>query len=130
MAGLAAGRGVRGAACAERCPGTPTGRNGSTHDAGPERALARGNAGATDARCLLDAELQRYQLDASKLALVGFSQGTMMALHVGLRRRVAPAAIVGFSGVLVGPEHLGEAQARTPKANARRSFSCMATKIR
>ena len=47
--------------------------------------------------------------------LVGFSQGTMMALHVGLRRRVAPAAIVGLSGVLVGPEHLGEASARSAK---------------
>ena len=34
----------------------------------------------------LDAELARLGLPASKLALVGFSQGTMMALHVGLRR--------------------------------------------
>ena len=38
----------------------------------------------------------------------------MMALHTGLRRSRAPAAIVGFSGVLVGPEHLGEATARSP----------------
>src|SRR5450759_3774644 len=34
----------------------------------------------------LDAELARRQLPPSALALVGFSQGTMMALHVGLRR--------------------------------------------
>ena len=34
----------------------------------------------------LDAELKRRNLPASALALVGFSQGTMMALHVGLRR--------------------------------------------
>jgi len=60
----------------------------------------------------LDAELQRLGLDDSRLALVGFSQGTMMALHVGLRRRLAPAAIIGFSGMLVGPEHLTEAEAR------------------
>ena len=33
-----------------------------------------------------------------------FRQGTMMALHVGLRRAVAPAAIVGYSGMLVVPE--------------------------
>ncbi len=56
----------------------------------------------------LDAELQRHGLDDSRLALVGFSQGTMMALHAGLRRRAAPAAIVGYSGVLVGEEHLKE----------------------
>jgi phospholipase/carboxylesterase len=47
--------------------------------------------------------LARHQLQPSALALVGFSQGTMMALHVGLRRAVAPAAIVGYSGVLVTP---------------------------
>jgi phospholipase/carboxylesterase len=51
----------------------------------------------------LDAELQSHKLPPEALALVGFSQGTMMALHVGLRRAVAPAAIVGFSGLLVAP---------------------------
>jgi phospholipase/carboxylesterase len=60
----------------------------------------------------LDAELARLGLDESLLSLVGFSQGTMMALHVGLRRRRAPASILGYSGVLVGPEHLNEAVAR------------------
>jgi phospholipase/carboxylesterase len=49
----------------------------------------------------LDAELARHTLPPSALALVGFSQGTMMALHVGLRRATAPAAIVGYSGILV-----------------------------
>ena len=49
----------------------------------------------------LDAELQRRNLPPSALALVGFSQGTMMALHVGLRRAVAPLAMVGYSGLLV-----------------------------
>jgi phospholipase/carboxylesterase len=52
----------------------------------------------------LDAELSRRNLPPSALALVGFSQGTMMALHVGLRRPAAAAAIVGYSGMLVVPE--------------------------
>lgn len=52
----------------------------------------------------LDAELARRKLPPSALALVGFSQGTMMALHVGLRRAAAPAAIVGYSGMLVLPK--------------------------
>jgi phospholipase/carboxylesterase len=51
----------------------------------------------------LDAELNRHKLPPSALALVGFSQGTMMALHVGLRRAGGPAAIVGYSGLLVLP---------------------------
>ncbi len=53
----------------------------------------------------LDAELGRRKLPPSALALVGFSQGTMMALHVGLRRTQAPAAIVGYSGMLVLPNN-------------------------
>jgi phospholipase/carboxylesterase len=59
----------------------------------------------------LEAELASHNLPGSKLALVGFGQGTMMALHIGLRRQTAPAAIVGFSGMVVteegkGPESL------------------------
>ncbi|MGZ8325757.1 MAG: alpha/beta hydrolase, partial [Rhodoplanes sp.] len=52
----------------------------------------------------LDKELQGRNLPPTALALVGFSQGTMMALHVGLRRAVAPAAIVGYSGIFVMPD--------------------------
>jgi phospholipase/carboxylesterase len=67
----------------------------------------------------LDRELARYSLPASSLALVGFSQGAMMALHVGLRRQAAPAAIIGYSGLLVledgkGPESLKEARSKPP----------------
>ena len=61
------------------------------------------NAAAPILNRFLDNELQRHKLPASALALVGFSQGTMMALHVGLRRAAPPAAIVGYSGLLVLP---------------------------
>ena len=63
----------------------------------------------------LDHELAKHKLTANRLALVGFSQGTMMALHAGLRRSTPPAAIVGFSGVIAGPERLAaELQCRPP----------------
>ena len=61
------------------------------------------NAAGPGLAAFLDAELARRSLPGSALALVGFSQGTMMALHVGLRRAQAPAAIVGYSGMLVTP---------------------------
>jgi phospholipase/carboxylesterase len=61
------------------------------------------NAAAPGLNAFLDAELARRGLTDSALALVGFSQGTMMSLHVGLRRATAPAAIVGYSGMLVTP---------------------------
>lgn len=61
---------------------------------------------APQLHAFIDAELARLSLDPSRLALVGFSQGTVMALHLGLRRAVAPAAVLGFSGGLVGAEKL------------------------
>jgi phospholipase/carboxylesterase len=68
----------------------------------------------------LDAELARHKLPPQALALVGFSQGTMMSLHVGLRRAVPPVAIVGYSGLFVIPDKAepavvkGEIKARPP----------------
>jgi len=61
-------------------------------------------AAAPALNAFLDAELKRHNLPPESLALVGFSQGTMMALHIGLRRAVVSAAIVGYSGMLVVPE--------------------------
>jgi len=62
-----------------------------------------------------DAELQEAALPPERLALVGFSQGTLMALHVGLRRATPPAAVLGFSGGLAGADKLeDEITARPP----------------
>ncbi|MFN3655789.1 MAG: alpha/beta hydrolase [Pseudolabrys sp.] len=78
------------------------------------------NAAAPTLNAFLDVELKRRNLPASKLALVGFSQGTMMSLHVGLRRSEPMAAIVGYSGMLVVPEDVdpdafaGEIHSRPP----------------
>jgi phospholipase/carboxylesterase len=89
----------------EPCAGAPMGRQWFplTFRDPNERWRGVCHAGPTlDA--FLDAELARHNLGPDKLALVGFSQGTMMALHVGLRRRSPPAAVLGFSGLFVEPE--------------------------
>jgi phospholipase/carboxylesterase len=76
-------------------------------------AGVRATAPVLDA--FLDEQLAASGLDESRLALLGFSQGTMMSLFVGLRRERAVAGIVGFSGALVAPEALaGEIRARPP----------------
>jgi phospholipase/carboxylesterase len=85
----------------ERCAGSPTGFQWfaiSRLDPGEMQRGVEAAAGALDA--FLDAELARLELPPERLALVGFSQGTMMALQVGLARAVKPAAIVGYSGML------------------------------
>src|SRR5712671_1116353 len=69
----------------------------------PDERWTGVNKAAPVLASFLDAELKRRNLAPSALALVGFSQGTMMALHVGLRRAAAPFAIVGYSGLLVTP---------------------------
>lgn len=62
----------------------------------------------------IDAELEKHGLPPERCALVGFSQGTMMALHVGLRRSRPLAAILGFSGVLTGGARLKPEMASKP----------------
>ena len=65
------------------------------------------NGAAPALEDFIEAELNRRSLPAGALAIVGFSQGAMMSLHVGLRRATPPAAIVGYSGMLIHPaEHL------------------------
>jgi phospholipase/carboxylesterase len=63
----------------------------------------------------LDMTLAEFKLPASRMALVGFSQGTMMALHVAPRREAAVGGIVGYSGRLIGPQRLAnEIQSHPP----------------
>jgi phospholipase/carboxylesterase len=71
------------------------------------QALASGAASAAPAiDTFIDRKLAQYDLGEADLAIAGFSQGTMMALHVGLRRSHQVAAIVGYSGMLTGAPEL------------------------
>ena len=80
----------------------------SLGDFASETRLAGAQATAPILDAYLDGLLAEHGLDESNMALVGFSQGTMMSLHVGLRRQKALAAIVGYSGMLVGASLLEE----------------------
>lgn len=72
----------------------------------PAIALAGVQSAAPALDAFLDDTMAAHGLDESKTVLLGFSQGTMMALHVGLRRKKQLAGIVGFSGMLAGAELL------------------------
>jgi phospholipase/carboxylesterase len=76
--------------------------------ASPEMILAGTRAAASLIDGHLDALIEETGVPAARVALVGFSQGAMMALHVALRRREALAGVLGFSGALVAPGHLAE----------------------
>jgi phospholipase/carboxylesterase len=100
----------------ERCAMAPTGRQWfPISRLTPDEMWQGVQAAAPTLNAFIDQELDRLGLDESRLGLVGFSQGTMMSLHIGLRRDPGPAAIVGYSGTLAGAEHLkDEIRARPP----------------
>jgi phospholipase/carboxylesterase len=63
----------------------------------------------------IDDALNQRNLGADKLALVGFSQGTMAALYVGLRRAQGPVGILGYSGHLVAGAALSQEARAKPE---------------
>jgi phospholipase/carboxylesterase len=86
-----------------------------SQDRSPEAVLGGVRAAAPILDAFIDEALAERGLKSGELALVGFSQGTMMSLFVGLRRAEAVAGIVGFSGRLLAPELLaGELRSRPP----------------
>jgi phospholipase/carboxylesterase len=87
----------------------------SAQDRSPSAVLAGVRAAAPFLQAFIDHALAERGLDEADLALVGFSQGTMMSLFVGLRRAKPVAGIVGFSGRLLAPELLGEELRSRPR---------------
>ena len=97
----------------EPCSGNPYGRQWFSIpwlDGSSETAAQQGlEAAAEDLNAFLDICLAAEDLGPEALALVGFSQGAMMSLHVAPRRDAAIAGIVAISGRLLQPERLAEA---------------------
>jgi phospholipase/carboxylesterase len=96
--------------------GAPMGRQWfSLMERTQEVMLAGVRASAPILDAFLDEELARLGLGPDRLALVGFSQGTMMSLYVAPRRAQPIAGVVGFSGALVGADLLvAEVKSRPP----------------
>jgi phospholipase/carboxylesterase len=62
----------------------------------------------------IDPELSILTLTPDQLILTGFSQGAIMALHIGLLRKIAPLGIIALAGFLAGEKHLCEAISKPP----------------
>lgn len=76
-------------------------------DGSSEEQSEAGMARAVDdLNAFLDQVMAEEGIAADRTILVGFSQGTMMSLHVAPRRAGELAGVVGFSGRLLGPERL------------------------
>jgi len=81
----------------------------------PDTILAGVRAAAGHLNAFLDRELAAHKLGEDRLALIGFSQGSMTALHAALRRERPCAAVIAYSGMLVDAEILRtEIKSRPP----------------
>jgi phospholipase/carboxylesterase len=87
----------------------------SSQDRSSGAALAGVRAAAPILDAFIDEVLAKRGLEESNLALVGFSQGTVMSLYVGLRREKPVAGIIGYSGRLLAPELLTSELRSRPK---------------
>lgn len=96
----------------EVCPGAPMGFQWFPLpwiDGSSEEAAAEGmRAAVDDFNAFLDGVMIDEDLLPEQIALFGFSQGTMMALHVAPRRDEDLAAVVGFSGRMMNGELLAD----------------------
>jgi phospholipase/carboxylesterase len=96
----------------EPCAGNPFGRqwfpipwlDGSS-EAQAHDGLLRA---AEDLNAFLDQRLADEGVQPAALALVGFSQGAMMSLHIAPRRSAAIAGVVAISGRLLEADRLSE----------------------
>ncbi len=80
----------------------PTGRQWfSLQDRTPAVLDAAARQAAPSLLAYVDAELAQAGLPPDAVALMGFSQGAMMVLHAGLRRRPSPRGIMAYSGALL-----------------------------
>ena len=70
-------------------------------DRTPAIMYAGVSANADAMNAYIDEQMAEHGVDESNTVLLGFSQGTMLALHVGLRRKKQLAGIIGFSGALI-----------------------------
>ena len=56
----------------------------------------------------IDEQMKRFDVTADRVALLGFSQGSMLSMHIAPRRKQQLAGVVGFSGMLAGSHALAE----------------------
>ena len=87
----------------------------SLQDQSETARLAGARAAAPILDAYIDDQLARHRLTEDRLVLIGFSQGTMMSLHVGPRRERPLAGIIGYSGMLAGADVLArDVRSRPP----------------
>ena len=63
----------------------------------------------------IDQVLDNLQLEPNNLALVGFSQGCMISVQVGIKKKEQINCLIGYSGKVINQKHLSDNINSKPK---------------
>jgi len=93
----------------EKCAASPTGFQWfDLMDQTPEQILSKSLVAEIKLNKLIDEVKEKNNLIANQIAIGGFSQGCMISLQTGLKRKDKINSIIGYSGKIIDTEHLSK----------------------
>ena len=93
----------------EKCAASPTGFQWfDLMDQTPEQVLAKSLVAEIKLNKLIDEVKKNNELQANQIIIGGFSQGCMITLQTGLKRKDSINSVIGYSGRIIDVEHLGK----------------------
>ena len=93
----------------EKCAASPTGFQWfDLMDQAPEQVLSKSLVAENKLNKLIDEVKDKNNLLADQIVIGGFSQGCMISLQAGIKRKDTINSIVGYSGRIIDAAHLGK----------------------
>ena len=77
-------------------------------DQTPEQILSKSLVAEIKLNKLIDEVKDKNSLSANQIVIGGFSQGCMISLQTGIKRKDKINSIIGYSGKIIDLEHLGK----------------------
>tara|TARA_B100000579_G_C22541782_1_gene715571 strand:+ start:110 stop:763 length:654 start_codon:yes stop_codon:yes gene_type:complete len=91
----------------EKCAASPSGFQWfDLLDQTPEQILSKSLVAEMKLNKLIDDVKEKYNLSANQIIIGGFSQGCMISLQTGIKRKDKINSIIGYSGKIIDTEHL------------------------
>ena len=99
----------------EKCAASPTGFQWfDLMDQTPEQILSKSLVAEIKLNKLIDDVKKKHNLLANQIVIGGFSQGCMISLQTGIKRKDSINSIIGYSGKIINVEHLEKNIASRP----------------
>ncbi len=93
----------------EKCDASPSGFQWfDLMDQTSEQILSKSLVAENKLNKLIDEVKDKNNLSADQIAIGGFSQGCMISLQTGIKRKDKINSIIGYSGKIIDSKHLGK----------------------